>query len=82
MESNYIGKIFWTVDVALGNDVLQSHTISRVELKEYITTAPEKVKSLRDVDIINKYVIPYIYDIYKHSKLQINYVIVKRSFST
>ncbi len=79
MESNYTGKIFWSAEIGFGDNSIHFRRVTRVDLKEYIASAPESIKSIKDVDIINKYVVPFVYDMYKLRKHNIQYVIVKRA---
>lgn len=77
-ESNYTDKPFWGAEVCLDNNIIYICNITRVELKEYILKAPQSIKNLKDIDISNKYVVPYVYSLFEHYTNKIKYIIIKR----
>lgn len=78
-ESNYTGKIFWKAEVLLSNNVLHERKITRIDLRDFLKKIPLSIKELRDVDIINKYVIPYVHSLFENYVHEIKYIIVRKN---
>ena len=78
-ELNYTGRIFWKAEVLLSNNVIHERKVTRIDLRDYLKTIPLSLKELKDVDIINKYVVPYVHSLFENYVHDIKYIIVRKN---
>lgn len=78
-ELNYTGRIFWKAEVLLSNNVIHERKVTRIDLRDYLKTIPLSLKELKDVDIINKYVVPYVHSLFENYVHEIKYIIVRKN---
>ena len=64
-KSDYIGRLFWRLDIEYVDGTSQTVEVSRVDIKDFIMSAPDSLRAVKDVDVINKYVVPYAYQLVK-----------------
>lgn len=64
-KSDYIGRLFWRLDIEYVDDTSQTVEVSHVDIKDFIMSAPDSLRAVKDVDVINKYVVPYAYQLVK-----------------
>lgn len=80
-ELNYTGRIFWIAEVLLSDNIIHERKVTRIDLRDYIKTVPLSVKELKDVDIINKYVVPYVHFLFENYVHDIKYIIVRKNIT-
>ncbi len=80
-ELNYTGRIFWTAEVLLSNNELHKRKITRIDIRDFLKTASSLLKDIRDVDVVNKYVVPYVYSLFQNYTHDIKYVIVRKNIT-
>ena len=78
-ELNYTGRIFWKAEVLLSNNVIHERKVTRIDLRDYLKTVPLSLKDLKDVDVINKYVVPYVHSLFENYVHDIKYIIVRKN---
>ena len=78
-ELNYTGRVFWKAEVLLSNNELHERKITRIDIRDFLKTASSLIKDIRDVDVVNKYVIPYVYSLFKNYVHDIKYIIVRKN---
>ena len=77
-ESNYTGRIFWRAEVLLASNATYIRRVTRADLSDFLKNLPLEIKQQKDVDIINKYVIPYVHFIFKNYIHEVKCIIVRK----
>jgi len=65
--------------VLLSNNVIHERKVTRIDLRDYLKTVPLSLKDLKDVDVINKYVVPYVHSLFENYVHDIKYIIVRKN---
>lgn len=77
-ESNYTGRIFWRAEVLLANNATHMRRVTRTDLSEYLKNIPLAIKQQKDIDIINKYVIPYVHSLFENYVHEVKCIIIRK----
>jgi hypothetical protein len=77
-QPKYSGRTFWQADIMTGpGNILHYINITRINIRDFIGTAPEELRKVQDMDMTNKYVLPYVYSLFKTFE-QIKYIKIRR----